>query len=136
MYMLVFFFLMIRRPPRSTRTDTLFPYTTLFRSHRGRRGGRSFEDAALATRAALPAGLSRRPRLSGRASGVGRSGAGRARFRPRRAARELPRHAAAHAGTRRSLSLPVPKDRAPAFRPARAPDRGRLSVALARTSGG
>src|SRR3546814_9278455 len=27
---------MIRRPPRSTRTDTLFPYTTLFRSVRGR----------------------------------------------------------------------------------------------------
>src|SRR3546814_19775794 len=27
-----FFFLMIRRPPRSTRTDTLFPYSTLFRS--------------------------------------------------------------------------------------------------------
>src|SRR3546814_8230970 len=49
------FFLMIRRPPRSTRTDTLFPYTTLFRSvdcilaeivgvglnlHHARRGGR------------------------------------------------------------------------------------------------
>src|SRR3546814_10085403 len=41
---------MIRRPPRSTRTDTLFPYTTLFRSSRGEpppahqcraRGGRS-----------------------------------------------------------------------------------------------
>src|SRR3546814_12434132 len=31
--LLVLFFLMIRRPPRSTRTDTLFPYTTLFRSH-------------------------------------------------------------------------------------------------------
>src|SRR3546814_18118911 len=30
----LFFFLMIRRPPRSTRTDTLFPYTTLFRSGR------------------------------------------------------------------------------------------------------
>src|SRR3546814_12767490 len=30
----LFFFLMIRRPPRSTRTDTLFPYTTLFRSPR------------------------------------------------------------------------------------------------------
>src|SRR3546814_4146044 len=30
-----FFFLMIRRPPRSTRTDTLFPYTTLFRSCAG-----------------------------------------------------------------------------------------------------
>src|SRR3546814_1815548 len=29
---LFFVFLMIRRPPRSTRTDTLFPYTTLFRS--------------------------------------------------------------------------------------------------------
>src|SRR3546814_29378 len=28
-----FFFLMIRRPPRSTRTDTRFPYTTLFRSY-------------------------------------------------------------------------------------------------------
>src|SRR3546814_19536536 len=27
-----FFFFKIRRPPRSTRTDTLFPYTTLFRS--------------------------------------------------------------------------------------------------------
>src|SRR3546814_7054373 len=38
-----FFFLMLRRPPRSTRTDTLFPYTTLFRSgqqqtHADRRG--------------------------------------------------------------------------------------------------
>src|SRR3546814_15193120 len=30
----MFFVLMIRRPPRSTRTDTLFPYTTLVRSHR------------------------------------------------------------------------------------------------------
>src|SRR3546814_3265382 len=30
--MLCSFFLMLRRPPRSTRTDTLFPYTTLFRS--------------------------------------------------------------------------------------------------------
>src|SRR3546814_6676960 len=36
---IVSFFLMIRRPPRSTRTDTLFPYTTLFRS--GGRGGRA-----------------------------------------------------------------------------------------------
>src|SRR3546814_6287942 len=30
------FFLMILRPPRSTRTDTLFPYTTLFRARRPR----------------------------------------------------------------------------------------------------
>src|SRR3546814_7181704 len=40
----IFFFLSIRRPPRSTRTDTLFPYTTLFRSaqsahHRAARAG-------------------------------------------------------------------------------------------------
>src|SRR3546814_10854221 len=35
MYLFAFilcFFVLIRRPPRSTRTDTLFPYTTLFRS--------------------------------------------------------------------------------------------------------
>src|SRR3546814_4545820 len=31
-YCSMFFLLMIRRPPRATRTDTLFPYTTLFRS--------------------------------------------------------------------------------------------------------
>src|SRR3546814_20318155 len=36
--LLFFLFLMIRRPPRSTRTDTLFPYTTLFRSALGREG--------------------------------------------------------------------------------------------------
>src|SRR3546814_2123612 len=41
----LFFFLMIRRPPRSTRTDTLFPYTTLFRS-----GSRAFGDASRAGR--------------------------------------------------------------------------------------
>src|SRR3546814_12370466 len=53
---MLFFFLMIRRPPRSTRTDTLFPYTTLFRSHHypasgcektstGREGGVAEEEA-------------------------------------------------------------------------------------------
>src|SRR3546814_14494415 len=41
-HVVLFFFLMIRRPPRSTRTDTLFPYTTLFRSDR-RRGTLSRE---------------------------------------------------------------------------------------------
>src|SRR3546814_11560999 len=42
----MFFFLMIRRPPRSTRTDTLFPYTTLFRSRldAGRVGGQDIGD--------------------------------------------------------------------------------------------
>src|SRR3546814_1842068 len=40
---------MIRRPPRSTRTDTLFPYTTLFRS--------KFIDEAFLERTALPGGV-------------------------------------------------------------------------------
>src|SRR3546814_7403492 len=35
---------MIRRPPRSTRTDTLFPYTTLFRSCRPHFGRREMQD--------------------------------------------------------------------------------------------
>src|SRR2546425_3286770 len=48
-----FFFLMIRRPPRST----LFPYTTLFRSHRGREGaGHAARPGARAVRAAARAG--------------------------------------------------------------------------------
>src|SRR3546814_4747567 len=56
---MVFFFLMIRRPPRSTRTDTLFPYTTLFRSqvprchqedHRGRPGREDHRDGVVARR--------------------------------------------------------------------------------------
>src|SRR3546814_7597422 len=38
---------MIRRPPRSTRTDTLFPYTTLFRSHLHRRLAGGQVDLAL-----------------------------------------------------------------------------------------
>src|SRR3546814_10229276 len=33
-YFLFFFFLMLRQPPSSTRTNTLFPYTTLFRARR------------------------------------------------------------------------------------------------------
>src|SRR3546814_4394468 len=37
MFIYCLFFLMLRRPPRSTRTDTLFPYTTLFRSDRDQR---------------------------------------------------------------------------------------------------
>src|SRR3546814_7166310 len=43
--MLLFFFLMIRRPPRSTRTATLFPYTTLFRSGEGDAAFRIYQDA-------------------------------------------------------------------------------------------
>src|SRR3546814_16396686 len=43
-------FLSIRRPPRSTRTDTLFPYTTLFRSEAGEEtAGIAGEGAVLKT---------------------------------------------------------------------------------------
>src|SRR3546814_16328815 len=50
-----FVFLMILRPPRSTRTDTLFPYTTLFRSlHKAKA---SLRDHALVIEAALDAGF-------------------------------------------------------------------------------
>src|SRR3546814_18304290 len=52
-----FFFLMIRRPPRSTRTDTLFPYTTLFRSRDLPRMDRPSDDGALGHRGP---GISRR----------------------------------------------------------------------------
>src|SRR3546814_19405696 len=38
---------MIRRPPRSTRTDTLFPYTTLFRSEEGRTRPLLFQRTAI-----------------------------------------------------------------------------------------
>src|SRR3546814_485510 len=58
MFNTTFFFFMIRRPPRSTRTDTLFPYTTRFRSHR-RRTARS-RRARLVARA--PARHRRDPR--------------------------------------------------------------------------
>src|SRR3546814_2351556 len=57
---------MIRRPPRSTRTDTLFPYTTLFRS---RARARPHGGEGAARRA-----ISRQPeRRVGSAEGVGRS---------------------------------------------------------------
>src|SRR3546814_19896269 len=56
-------FLMIRRPPRSTRTDTLFPYTTLFRScigdpvrRPGRRGQQAARHLVFALRAAFETG--------------------------------------------------------------------------------
>src|SRR3546814_11515301 len=76
---LFFFFLMIRRPPRSTRTDTLFPYTTLFRSCRqvGVTGGEIFVHQAAQHRAiareivAAEQGQSAEPRrlAFGKASG-------------------------------------------------------------------
>src|SRR3546814_5771805 len=51
------FFLMIRRPPRSTRTDTLFPYTTLFRSlarHRSRARDQGLRGRPISSRFRAP----------------------------------------------------------------------------------
>src|SRR3546814_3813176 len=68
MVLVIFFFLMIRRPPRSTRTDTLFPYTTLFRSPRSRPpGSSSIAAAAASARRPWPDILSRARRTGGRA---------------------------------------------------------------------
>src|SRR3546814_19676873 len=60
---------MIRRPPRSTRTDTLFPYTTLFRSSRrglatSQRGGRA--ECRGSDRRRRAGGARRRGRRGGR----------------------------------------------------------------------
>src|SRR3546814_5180069 len=70
---------MIRRPPRSTRTDTLFPYTTLFRSGswtdasditpRAAAGGARPDDPPRPGRRGADAAPDRRPVLSDRASG-------------------------------------------------------------------
>src|SRR3546814_14121507 len=57
----VIYFLMIRRPPRSTRTDTLFPYTTLFRSGEVGGAGEVVGDASEDRRHGVPS-----PELSGR----------------------------------------------------------------------
>src|SRR3546814_15018650 len=43
----LFFFLMIRRPPRSTRTDTLVPYTTLFRSNEAHQRRDAIDDGGI-----------------------------------------------------------------------------------------
>src|SRR3546814_17396520 len=56
------FFLMIRRPPRSTRTDTLFPYTTLFRSGRAVRAHRQATAAPAPVAGKSTTGCARRPR--------------------------------------------------------------------------
>src|SRR3546814_9032460 len=58
----VLLFLRIRRPPRSTRTDTLFPYTTLFRSrpHQGGRGRQLRLPAVHPAELPHPRGRSRR----------------------------------------------------------------------------
>src|SRR3546814_18366437 len=86
---------MIRRPPRSTRTDTLFPYTTLFRSDR-QGGGRNAQSAATpalwrrrrllsvegADAGAAQGGTGRTPAATARASAGGGGGDGRGPRRP------------------------------------------------------
>src|SRR3546814_5369816 len=68
MFVFVFFFLMIRRPPRFTRTDTPFPSTTLFRSA----GARADEANALAAEAG--ADVAEKARILKMVNGVGASG--------------------------------------------------------------
>src|SRR3546814_4205941 len=63
----VFFCLIIRRPPRSTRTDTPFPYTTLFRSHDDRTGGGGRDRLGMFDR--VRAAPARRPALRREARG-------------------------------------------------------------------
>src|SRR3546814_14947826 len=56
---------MIRRPPRSTRTDTLFPYTPLFRSQPRLRHGRVVQHARLERGAVLVKGDQHLPTAGG-----------------------------------------------------------------------
>src|SRR3546814_336313 len=81
------FFLMIRRPPRSTRTDTLFPYTTLFRSLLPPRAAQ--RDESLGRRRRLPGAPEGRP--------------GDCRQGPRRQARRLLRRQLPHQARRHHL---------------------------------
>src|SRR3546814_3662731 len=78
-----FCFLLIRRPPRSTRTDTLFPYTTLVRSHAGGGAG----PAPPAAPPPAPAGARPAPGAAGSAgiaASRGRTSADRRLDRDRR----------------------------------------------------
>src|SRR3546814_16673681 len=105
----MFFFLMIRRPPRSTRTDTLFPYTTLFRSDR------SWHRADRAPRRAADAGERRRAdgaadRTRGRIQDPARGVRMLHRSRPRGGRYALERRGDGGGGARSSLSLGPARD--------------------------
>src|SRR3546814_7801636 len=63
---------MRRRPPRSTRTDTLFPYTTLFRSRRRRLGGEGASAPRPLLRGVLGAGAADHRRSARRHLPLGR----------------------------------------------------------------
>src|SRR3546814_1716803 len=98
----IVFFLMTRRPPRSTRTDTIFPYTTLFRSPAA---GRAAVGAAGDPATLRGAAVGRRGRRQARAGA--RRGAG-GRRRPDRAG---PRRGAPHRPGRDRARHAHPDDR-------------------------
>src|SRR3546814_15331568 len=100
---------MIRRPPRSTRTDTLFPYTTLFRSPvRGAVAARRIMGDAARDRDAAAFGVRRGAGRTAREPGRGVAAA--SRDRPRRMADRGERAARALAGARRSEERRVGKE--------------------------
>src|SRR3546814_19768865 len=84
---------MIRRPPRSTRTDTLFPYTTLFRSggeaHAAEADGHTAGPTFGPDHAGLVAGVDRQQRLPAAGGGVVEDD-----FQPEPTARLAPLHPA------------------------------------------
>src|SRR3546814_19247775 len=97
------FFLMIRRPPRSTRTDTLFPYTTLFRSAMALLGrhyvfGRTIEEALARGAGDRAAGNSHSFDMLGEAA---------------RTEKEARRYAEAYAGAISALTRHVENDHDP-----------------------
>src|SRR3546814_3068118 len=108
-FLFIFFFLMIRRPPRSTRTDTLFPYTPLFRStsraaapgrpaRPRRRGGRRRPAAPGTPRCCAPAATRCRDR-------DGRND--RAKGSRHAAAANLPARSAAHGSASAPSTAPA-----------------------------
>src|SRR3546814_11151904 len=74
---------MIRRPPRSTRTDTLFPYPTLFRSRPPLRSAQACSSGPLC-RAAQAAKIRVEPKASRQISSQERNGAGLCKCIPKR----------------------------------------------------
>src|SRR3546814_5953178 len=107
-WLCVMFFLMIRRPPRSTRTDTLLPYTTLFRSELGPafcedRGDAEGAAASLVPVDARHCGPESLSGGEGDGGGAGIAGRGCSRSaHPGASARRHCVDGAAHPGVRRS----------------------------------
>src|SRR3546814_8968992 len=128
--MFVFFFLMILRPPRSTRTDTLFPYTTLFRSS----PDREFR--------AVAGGRTVHPRRIGRpwihcekrrSSGGNAKGPASGDATLRRAAEGVPAVARRRRLSRRRRRQPQARDLPPVRNPGDEPGTGCHASALSRS---